>query len=154
MAELPCRIDREVGQRNWRAVSDREWVAATIFRSLSNPGPGDRATDVVHSPKGRENFARGSLNGKLTRPSRRDENGLSGIYRKLRLRLRREIGEQKNSDFAFQEINQEFETQRFQLHQASRWADQAQRDKISLYEELELRNGLFPRKSCKGLPRN
>ena len=51
--------------------------------------------------------------------------------------------EKKNSDFAFQVINQECESQRFQLHQASRWADQAQRDKISLYGELELRKRLF-----------
>ena len=49
----------------------------------------------------------------------------------------------RNSDFAFLEINQEFESQRFQLHQASRWADQAQRDKISMYVESELRNRLF-----------
>ena len=34
--------------------------------------------------------------------------------------------EKKNSDFAFQEINQEFESQRFQLHHA-RLADQARR---------------------------
>ena len=33
--------------------------------------------------------------------------------------------EKRHSDIAFQEINQEFESQRFQLHQASRWADQA-----------------------------
>ena len=45
--------------------------------------------------------------------------------------------EKRNSDFASQEINQEFESQRFQLHQASRLADQAQRDKISLCGELE-----------------
>ena len=51
--------------------------------------------------------------------------------------------EKRNSDMAFQEINQEFESQRFQLHQSNRWADQAQRDKISLYGELELRNRLF-----------
>ena len=49
----------------------------------------------------------------------------------------------RNSDIVFQEINQEFESQRFQLLQASRWADQAQRDKISLYGELECRNKLF-----------
>ena len=36
---------------------------------------------------------------------------------------------------------------------ASRLADQAQREKISLYGELELRNRLFQEK-CKGLPRN
>ena len=51
--------------------------------------------------------------------------------------------EQRNSDFASQEMNQEFESQRFQLHEEGRWADQAQRDKISMYAELELRNGLF-----------
>ena len=57
---------------------------------------------------------------------------------KLKLRLRRAIG-----DIAFREINQEFESQRFQQHQPSRWADQAQRDKIRLYGELEKRNRLF-----------
>ena len=51
--------------------------------------------------------------------------------------------EKKNSDLAYQEINSEFESQRYELHQANRWADQAQRDKINLNGELELRNGLF-----------
>ena len=39
--------------------------------------------------------------------------------------------EERNSDIAFHEMNQEFESQRLQLHQASRRADQAQRDKKS-----------------------
>ena len=43
---------------------------------------------------------------------------------------------------ALYEVKQEFEFQRFQLQQASRWTDQAQRDKISLYGD-ELRNRLF-----------
>ena len=60
----------------------------------------------------------------------------------------------KNSDIAFQEIKQEFESQRVELHQAIRWADQAQRDKISLYGELELRNRLFQENLCKRLQRN
>ena len=51
--------------------------------------------------------------------------------------------ETRNSETAFREINQEFESQRFQPHQASRWADQAQRDKNSLYRELVLRNRFF-----------
>ena len=34
-------------------------------------------------------------------------------------------------------------SQRFQVQQANRWADQAQRYKISLYEELEVRNRIF-----------
>ena len=50
---------------------------------------------------------------------------------------------------AFREINQEFESQRFQAQQASRWVDQAQREKISLYGELELRNRLFQENNAK-----
>ena len=57
--------------------------------------------------------------------------------------------EKRNSEFAIREINQEFESQRLQLHQASRWAY-----KISLYGELKLRNRLFQGKPCKGMPRN
>ena len=72
-----------------------------------------------------------SLNGKLARPSE-ERWWLSEFCLKLR-----------NSDFAYQEISQEFASQGFQLHQASRWADQAQRDKLSLYGESELRNRLF-----------
>ena len=62
---------------------------------------------------------------------------------KLRLRWRRENGKRDILTLLLHEIYQEFESQRFQLHQVGRWADQAQRDKISLYGELELRNGLF-----------
>ena len=50
--------------------------------------------------------------------------------------------EKRRQDIAFQEINQEFEFQRFQLHQASRGADQ-----------LVWRIGI-ERRSCKRLPRN
>ena len=60
--------------------------------------------------------------------------------------------EKINSDIAFQEINQEFESQLFQLQQANQWADQAQRDKISLCAELEMVNRLF--RENRELPRN
>ena len=50
---------------------------------------------------------------------------------------------EETSDIAFNEINQEIESQRFQLYQASRCADPAQRDKMSLYGDLDLRNRLF-----------
>ena len=72
------------------------------------------------------------MNGKLKWPSEENEAEVEARN-----------WEKRNSDIAFREINQEFESQRFQLHQASRWSDQAQRDKISLYGELELRNRLF-----------
>ena len=72
---------------------------------------------------------------------------------KLRLRLRREIGKREILT-SLQEINQEFESQRFQVHQTSGWADQAQRDKISLYGELELRRRFFQKDHARDCPKN
>ena len=43
----------------------------------------------------------------------------------------------------FERSIKNLEPQRFQQHQPSRSADQAQRDKIRLYGELEKRNRLF-----------
>ena len=57
--------------------------------------------------------------------------------------------EKEKTDMALYEVNQEFESQRFQLQQATRWADQAQRDKKSLCGELELRNSLFQDSQAK-----
>ena len=57
--------------------------------------------------------------------------------------------EKRNSDIALHETNQEFESQRLQLQQANQWADQAQRDKISLCGELEMRNRLFRENQAK-----
>ena len=57
--------------------------------------------------------------------------------------------EKTNSDMALYEANQEFESQRVQLQQANRWADQAQSDKISLYGEWELRNKIFQESQAK-----
>ena len=54
-----------------------------------------------------------------------------------------------SNDIALHEINQEFESQRLQLQQANTWADQAQRDKISLHGELELRKSLVRENQAK-----
>ena len=51
--------------------------------------------------------------------------------------------EQRNSDIAINETNRELETQRLEQYQANQWADQAQREKINLCGELEMRNRLF-----------
>ena len=40
------------------------------------------------------------------------------------------------------ETHRELESQRLEQHQANQWADQAQREKIKLCGELEMRNGL------------
>ena len=57
--------------------------------------------------------------------------------------------EKRDSDIAPYEINQELESQRLQLQQANQWVDQAQRDKTSLYGELEMRDRLFRENQAK-----
>ena len=47
--------------------------------------------------------------------------------------------ERKNSELALNESQRELESQRLQLRQANEWADQAQRERISLYDELKNR---------------
>ena len=51
--------------------------------------------------------------------------------------------EQRNSVIAFNDTNRELESQRLELYQASQRPDQAQREKINLCGELEMRNRLF-----------
>ena len=51
--------------------------------------------------------------------------------------------ERRNSDIALFETNRELESQRLELYKANLWADQAQREKINLCGELEMRNRLF-----------
>ena len=57
--------------------------------------------------------------------------------------------ERRNSSEALYEVNQEFESQRFQPQQANRQTDQAHRDKMSLHGELELRNRLYQESQAK-----
>ena len=77
----------------------------------------------------------------MTRPFRERKEAQQKLYQAEAV-VEAKNWEKRNRDHSFQEINQEFESQRFRLNQASRWADQAQR-KISLYGELELRCRLF-----------
>ena len=51
--------------------------------------------------------------------------------------------ERRNSDIALHETHQELESKRLQLQQTNHWADQAQREKINLRGELEMRTRLF-----------
>ena len=49
----------------------------------------------------------------------------------------------ENSEVALCVSHRELESQRLQLHQANQWADQAQRKKINLIGELELKNRIY-----------
>ena len=65
--------------------------------------------------------------------------------------------EQRNADIAVHEIKRELESQRLELYQANQWADQAQREKINLCGELEMRHRLFQEsraRDCQDIDRN
>ena len=127
------------------ADMDRETVVSSFLGSVPK-GKRDRDQNVVQTlRRDRQNFH------KILK--RKAELAVRGEKRaQLRLceaeaDVEVKHWEDKNSDIALHEINQEFEFQRSQLQQANRWADQAQREKISLYGELEVRNRLF--RNCK-----
>ena len=50
--------------------------------------------------------------------------------------------ERRNSEYALIESQRELGSQRLQLSEANQWADQAQRERIHLCSELEMKNRL------------
>ena len=104
----------------------------------------DRDQNVLPSSKDSENLQKEkSLNGKLTRPSEERE-WLSKKLHEAEAEVEATNWAERNSDIAFHETDQEFESQRFQPHQASRRADQAQRDKkAACMEYWNFSNRLF-----------
>ena len=132
-------VDSLTGIQETGANLDRESVVSKIFSSLST-GKKDRDQNVVHSLRDKQN-----LHKVLERNAELAVKGEELAEQKLceaEAEVEARNWEKRNSDTAFHEINQDFESQRFHLHQASRWADQAQRDQISLHGDLELRSKL------------
>ena len=114
---------------NWGRVGQR--ICCSNDFEFTVERKRDRDTNVVHSLKDRKKQKILERKADLAVPRR------GGVAQQKKYEAEAEVEarnwEKRNSDIAFREIHQEFGTQRFQLHQASRWADQAQRDKISLH---------------------
>ena len=81
----------------------------------------------MHSLRDSENLQK-ILGRKVDSAVLRGENGSAKLY-EGEAEVEARNWEKRNSDSAFHEINQKFESQRFQLHQASRRADQVQRER-------------------------
>ena len=126
----------------------RPWIARQLFQVFMGLCQRRREIDTKMLCKQWEKgkISTKSLNGKLNWPCE-ERDWLSKDSTKLRQRSN--TWEKRNSDIALNEINQEFQSHRLQLQQANHWADQAQRDKISLYGELEMRNRLFRENQAK-----
>ena len=89
-----------------------------------------------------------SLNGTLNLPCE-EKNWLSKDYTKLRQTWRSNIGKREIQIWLFLRSIQKFESQRYQRQQSNRWADQAQRGKISMNGQLDLRKRLFQESQAK-----
>ena len=56
---------------------------------------------------------------------------------------------QRHADIALYETNRDLESQRLEFCQANQCADQAQRERICLFGELEKRSGLFQESNAR-----
>ena len=127
---LPSRISI----KETCADIDRETVVSSLLGSMSRGSEIVIKTLCKHRETGK--ISTKSLKGKLNWP-REERNWPSKDYTKLRQTWRSSIGRREILILLF------LRSQRSQLQPANQWAAQAQRDKISLYGELEMRNRLY-----------
>ena len=128
------------------ADMDRETVVSSLLGSVSKRRR-DRDKHVVQTLRDRQHLHK-ILERKAELTVRGEKLAQQRLY-EAEADVEVKHWEKRNSGITVYEINQEFESQRLQLQQANQWADQAQRDKISLYGEQEMRNRLFREHQAK-----
>ena len=125
-------VASRTGIKETCADMDRETVVSRLFGSASK-GERDRDQNVLKTLRDRPNLHK-ILERKAELAVRREKLAQQRLC-EAEADVEVKHWEKRNWDIALCEINQEFEPQRLQLRQASQSADQAQRDKISLYGE-------------------
>ena len=66
----------------------------------------------------------------------------------------RKSWERRKSDIALNETNQQLESQRLELYQASKWADQAQKENIGLFGDLCTKSRIHQKHHARDLSTN
>ena len=127
-------VDSRNGIRETCANMDRETVVSSLFGSVSKEKR-DRDQNVVRTLTDRQNLHK-ILELKVQLAGRGEQLAQHRLY-EVEADVEVKNWEKRNSDISLYVINQEFESQRFQQQQANQWADQAQREKISLYGQME-----------------
>ena len=103
--------------RETEAEFDRESVATTILSSLSR-GKRDRELNFAQALRNRENLQK-ILERKVDLAVRREGGAQQTLFR-AEAEIEARNWEKRNRENYFQEISQEFESQRCRLNQASR----------------------------------
>ena len=112
-----CHVSSRSGLQETGAELDRESVGATIFSSQSKGKKRDRDTNVVHSLKDKENLQK--IFERKVDLAVQGERAAQQKKFEAEAKVDARNWEKRNSDIAFREINQEFESQRYQLQQAA-----------------------------------
>ena len=105
-------------------------TVASVEESVSREKR-DRDLNVVQTLKNRQNLLQ------KAELAVRGENSAQQRLSEAETEMESRNWEKRNSESALYETHQKLESQRLQLQLANQWAAQAQREKISLCEELE-----------------
>ena len=115
-------VASQTRSRTLAADVDHETSVRSVFESVSKEKK-DRDFNVVQTLRDRQN-----LHKNLERKAESAARGEKLVQQRLfgaEADVEVNHWEKRNSDIALHEINQEFESQRFQLQQANHWDDQA-----------------------------
>ena len=134
-------VASQTSSRKLAADVDHETIVPSVFESVSRRKK-DRDLNVVQTLKDIQNL---HVRGETLAQQRLFEAEADVDVKHW---------EKRNSDIVLYEVNQEFEPPRLQLQQANQCADQAQREKIRLCGELEMRNRLFNESRAKDCQEN
>ena len=108
--EMARHVSGRTGLQETGAELDRESVAATIFSSQSKVKR-DRELNLVHALRDRDNLQK-ILERKVDLAIQGENEAQQKLYQ-AETEIEAKNWEKTNSDIAFREINQDFETQRF-----------------------------------------
>ena len=134
-----------VARQRERETQEREGSVISVAESMSKKSR--RNSIRSHSLQTHREFYSDERNLRedLERRAEQAVLGDNSAQRKLYLTeydLEIQNLERRNSEYALIESRRELESQRRQLLEANQWADQAQRERIHLCSELELKNRL------------
>ena len=129
----------------------RTWIVKQLFQVFSILCQGCREIETktfVHTLRDRQNLSQNPWTESWIGREWR-KNGSANFFAKLRQTWRLSIGKREIQILLFTRSIKSKSPDDLQLQQAKQWADQAQRDKMSLYGELEMRKRLFREHQAK-----
>ena len=136
------------GTRSWKLAADvdHETIVPSVFESVSREKR-DRDLNVEQTLKDRHNVHK-FLERQAESAVRGEKLAQQRLF-EAEADVEVNLWAKRKSDIALYDVNPEFESQRLHLQLVNQWADEAQREKISLCGESEMRTRLFRENRAK-----